>query len=261
MNRQLTTKSSIEALRKEAKRCQVARTVKRLSPGLLRLDQEVCATGEERGLDATGRFWMFAVVEVKHGAVEYVSDSQTRSAPAQVFGVSVPPFSILEVVLNRTKSHSKAFVSREKLSPTLPCEPVAFDIASSRIPDSIPDLIQEYSERSATIRIGRCRRPPPLALRTKAAIDETYALQIPLSAIAVELGTSSSAMSRAFKRSYGIPPVRYRHLIRIMDGMMRLLDGEPVISVFQDVGFEDLSRFYRHFKQYMLSTPSAYRFR
>ena len=240
--------------------CQVARTVQRLSPGLLRLDQEVCATGHERGLDATGRFWMLAAIEVRHGAVEYVSGGQRVPAPAKVFGVSAPPFSILEVALSRTNSHSMAFVSTEKASPTLPGEPVAFDIASPDVPDSVPDLIQEFSERSSTIRIGRCQRPPPLALRTKAAIDETYALQIPLSAIAAELGTSASAMSRAFNGSYGIPPVRYRHLVRIMDGMMRLLEGEPVTRVFQDVGFEDLSRFYRQFKRYTLSPPSVYRF-
>jgi methylphosphotriester-DNA--protein-cysteine methyltransferase len=67
-------------------------------------------------------------------------------------------------------------------------------------------------------------------------------------------------MSRAFKSSYGMPPVRYRHVIRTMDGMMRLLDGEPVTRVFQDVGFDDLTRFYQHFKRYTLSPPSKYRF-
>lgn len=253
---------SREASRVRARRqgCQVTRKVERLTDGLLRLDQRVRVSGCERGLDATGRFWMLAVVEVRHGAVEYISDRDRLTPPGRVFGVSAPPFSILEVVLNRSQSSSRGFVSTAQISPALPSEPVAFDVAFSEVPASISELVRKFAERSTTIRIGRCRRPLPLALRTKTAIDKTYSLPIPLSALAVELRTSASAMSRAFKRSYGMPPVRYRHVIRTMDGMMRLLDGEPVTRVFQDVGFDDLTRFYQHFKRYTLSTPSKYRF-
>jgi hypothetical protein len=100
---------------------------------------------------------MFAVVEVRHGAVEYISDGDRLTPPGRVFGVSAPPFSILEVVLNRSHSCSKGFVAAEKMSPGLPSEPVAFDVALSEVPASISELVQKFAERSTTIRIGRCK--------------------------------------------------------------------------------------------------------
>jgi AraC-like DNA-binding protein len=242
------------------KACRSTRNARRLSADLLQLDQKVLVSGSEQGLDATGRFWLLAAVQVRRGTVLYISDDDKIACPGQVFGVSVPPFSVLEVILNQTDTDSRAFVSTEPLSPDLPCEPIAFDIAVSKIPDTIPDLLGHFARRSVTSRIGRCRRPSPLALRVKAALEQGYSRSMPLSVVAAELGSSASAMSRAFKRCYGMPPVRYRHLLRTMDGMMRLLNGERIVSVCHDVGFGDLSRFYRQFKRYTLSQPSSYQF-
>jgi AraC-like DNA-binding protein len=241
-------------------KCRITRNVERPGAGLLRVEQKVQVSGSERGLDATGRFWMFAVVKIRRGTIEYIRDDDRMACPGPVFGISVPPYSILEVALDQTESDSTAFLSKEQLFPELPGEPVAFDIAMAEIPDSIPELIRHFTERSTTTAIGRCRQPPPLALRTKAAIDNHYSVPMPLSVIAAELGTSASAMSRAFRQSYGMPPVRYRHLLRTMDGMMRLLNGEAIVNVCHNVGFDDLSRFYRQFRRYTLSRPSTYRF-
>jgi AraC-like DNA-binding protein len=242
------------------KSCRITRNARRLGADLLQLDQKVRVSGTEQGLDATGRFWLLATVRVRRGTVQYISDDDKIASPGQVFGVSVPPLSVLEVVLDRTESDSRAFVSPERFSPDLPCEPIAFNIIASEMPDTIPELLRHFARRSMTTPISRCRRPSPLALRTKAALEQGYACPMPLSVVAAELGSSASAISRAFKRCYGMPPVRYRHLLRTMDGMMRLLNGEPIASVCHDVGFDDLSRFYRQFKRYTLSRPSSYRF-
>jgi hypothetical protein len=38
--------------------------------------------------------------------------------------------------------------------------------------------------------------------------------------------------SLPFKRVYGMPPVRYRHQVRVMDALMRLAEGEAPVDVF-----------------------------
>lgn len=240
--------------------CRITRNAQRLGADLLRLDQAVRVSGSEQGLDASGRFWLLAAVHVRQGSVQYIRDDEKIVCPGDVFGISVPPSSILEVVLDRTASDSTAFLSTQSLSSDLPGEPVVFDIAASKIPDTIPELLRQFDNRSTTTHIGRCRQPSPLALRVKGALEQDYAKPMPLAVLAADLGSSASAMSRAFKRSYGMPPVRYRHLLRTMEGMMRLLNGESIASVCHEVGFNDLSRFYRQFNRYTRSPPSSYQF-
>lgn len=58
--------------------------------------------------------------------------------------------------------------------------------------------------------------------------------------------------------AYGMPPVRYRHQVRVMDALMRFAEGAVPADVFQDVGFEDLSRFYKIFRTVACAPPGAY---
>jgi AraC-like DNA-binding protein len=66
-------------------------------------------------------------------------------------------------------------------------------------------------------------------------------------------------MSRTFRNAYGLPPVRYRHHVRIMDALLRFAAGAAPADVSLDVGFEDLSRFYKVFRRLVCGVPGAYR--
>lgn len=98
-----------------------------------------------------------------------------------------------------------------------------------------------------------------MAEKIKSAIDKTYTTSNQLSEIAKDLRVAPATMSRYFKKDYGMPPVRYRHNVRVMDGMMRLLEGQAIKEVFQDVGFEDVSRFYKQFSAFACASPATYR--
>ena len=108
------------------------------------------------------------------------------------------------------------------------------------------------------IRVGRADAPSPLAVKVKNTIDRSYRTPRQLSEIAAELGISPAVMSRYFKKAYGLPPVHYRHHLRTMEAMMRLLEGRSVKDVYLDVGFDDLSRFYRHFRDHMVETGAVF---
>jgi methylphosphotriester-DNA--protein-cysteine methyltransferase len=70
---------------------------------------------------------------------------------------------------------------------------------------------------------------------------------------------SPALLSRTFKGDYGVPPVHYRHQVRIVDALTRLAGGDVPADVFQDVGFNDLSRFYKIFRKLACAAPGAYR--
>ena len=107
--------------------------------------------------------------------------------------------------------------------------------------------------------VGRDRDPAPLALAAKALIDREYGAPLEITRVAARLHVSPAALSRAFRRTYGMPPVRYRHHVRILDALMQFAEGAAPAQVFQDVGFDDLSRFYKIFRKVTCAPPGQYR--
>jgi AraC-like DNA-binding protein len=149
----------------------------------------------------------------------------------------------------------------------LPCDtgagssriPVAFPTSLARVPASVRRIEEAIRTARPHLPIGRDQLPRPLSRRVKALIDARYDSLPPLSVIARQLRTSPAMMSRGFAGDYGISPVRYRHAIRVVDAMMRLIAGEPICDVAGAVGFNDLGQFYRQFGVLAGAPPGAYR--
>ena len=94
----------------------------------------------------------------------------------------------------------------------------------------------------------------------KKLSNERFVQNAPEQVVAIALaGSAPTAHSAILARAYGIPPVRYRHHVRVMDALMRFADGALPADVSQDVGFEDLSRFYKVFRRITCAPPGSYR--
>ena len=65
-------------------------------------------------------------------------------------------------------------------------------------------------------------------------------------------------MSRYFKKSFGMPPQKYRQWLRTVHAMTDLLQGEAITDVSGIVGYEDLGRFYKQFKEIAHTPPGTY---
>jgi AraC-like DNA-binding protein len=50
-------------------------------------------------------------------------------------------------------------------------------------------------------------------------------------------------------------PSAYLRQLRVADATFRLSKGEPIIEVSGDVGYNDLSRFYKQFRRQTTKTP------
>jgi AraC-like DNA-binding protein len=108
------------------------------------------------------------------------------------------------------------------------------------------------------VDVSREVDPTAQARRAKSIIDESYCRPVTLARVATEAGTSPSALSRSFKRAYGMAPVEYRHRLRIMDAMFRVAAGGEILEVLEDVGFGDASRLYSHFRSLLCAPPGSY---
>jgi AraC-like DNA-binding protein len=52
-------------------------------------------------------------------------------------------------------------------------------------------------------------------------------------------------------------PSSYLRQLRVADAPLRLAQGEEIINVSHDMGYNDLSRFYKQFRQTTETSPGA----
>jgi len=200
------------------------------------------------GQDTPGSFWIAGLCETSRGTVEYLlADGTSVVAPKRYF-IFIPPFSIVRVRLAGTKQTIRAVLSRTKAPPVESKH--AFLIEADPLL-STTDLARRSIEY--------CISPSSIAFRSKALIDEGYFEPLKIQNVAKKLRTSSTVMGRYFKKDFGCSPIQYRNSLRVMDAAMKLVEGQTISEVFQDVGFEDLSRFYRTFRAIATVTPGRFR--
>jgi AraC-like DNA-binding protein len=235
----------------------MARRIVQVEPGLLRIEQRLRIPGLEIGTDVSGPVCIYALVQVRRGTVAYVhGDSQIR-AP-RVFALFLPPFSVVQAALERCDVTSVAVAFRPLPSDEFPRHAVLLAegalAAGSRI-----DALERIRTTAAWTNVGRNHNPAPLAANAKTIIDRHYGAPLEIGRIAARLHVSPAVLSRTFRLAYGIPPVRYRHHVRVMDALMQFAEGAAPAQVFQDVGFDDLSRFYKIFRKVSCAPPGSYR--
>jgi AraC-like DNA-binding protein len=238
----------------------MVRRVIRVEPGLLRIEQRLRVTDIETGTDASGPLCVLAAVEVTRGEIRYRRGSVLVTAPRR-YTLFLPPFALVQAVLTRCEVTSVAIAFRPSFPDHVLSPAARLCPGSPALPASRLAALRCVRSLADDTSIDRGLEPGRLARSAKGLIDSEYGGLLRIGELAVRLRTSPAALSRAFTRAYGIPPVRYRHHVRVMDALMRFSDGALPADVFQDVGFEDLSRFYKVFRKITCAPPGAYRLR
>jgi AraC-like DNA-binding protein len=108
---------------------------------------------------------------------------------------------------------------------------------------------------SAVQSIGVNSNPSLLSLRVKRMIDENYLIFPSIARIAERLKVSHSHLSRQFKRDVEMGPSEYLHHLRVAEATFRLATGEEIIDIAYEIGYNDLSRFYKQFRKNTKTSP------
>ncbi len=214
--------------------------------------------GKEPGADATGPYWVFAVVRLRGGNLRYLRGRAQVVVPGPCFAVFMPPWSIVRAARAVCLASTDAIASDTPLSAWAPGRPVAWRWRGGEPPRTIEGIARAVRAAGPFIEVSREVDPAPTARRAKKLLDEAYCRPVALARLASQAGASPSLMSRAFKRAYGMPPVEYRHRLRVMDAMFRLAAGGDILEVLEDVGFGDASRLYSHFRSLLCAPPGSY---
>jgi AraC-like DNA-binding protein len=95
-------------------------------------------------------------------------------------------------------------------------------------------------------------------VEAKLFIDNHYADNININAIAGEACFSKFHFLRLFKQTYRVTPYQYLTTIRIQKAKELLQDGVSVTETCSSLGFESMSSFNKLFKRHIKEAPSAY---
>jgi len=103
------------------------------------------------------------------------------------------------------------------------------------------------------------RTGSPLSQKARNIIASTYRSESPISEVARKLRVSHAHLTRQFKRDFGLTPVDYRHRLRVSEAMGKLSQGEKILDIAYDVGFNDANRFYKDFRKVTGTSPGKCR--
>jgi len=201
--------------------------------------------------------WLLELLELQSGEVYFTSGKRQVHPKTKRFGVFYPPFSIVQATFNNPRARLTGVAATGPLPAEFKVAPVVFDAAAFNAPassDEVIDILQTGDNRQS---IELSPDASLLSLKAKRLIDDNCLVYPSIARIAKRLGVSHAHLSRQFKTDFGMSPSEYLRKLRVADAPLRLVRGEEIVNVSGDVGYNDLSRFYKQFRKTTNTSPGA----
>jgi AraC-like DNA-binding protein len=203
-----------------------------------------------------GAAWLLEILDLGSGEFFFMSDGREVRPRGRRFGVYYPPFTIVNSCVNEMKGTVIGCGGIGDPPAGLPGFPVIFETAAfDGELSSAGQAVEVFQAGSESRSIEFNSRVSLLSLKAKKLIDENYRIYPSIARIAARLQVSHEHLSRQFKRDFGMSPSGYLHKLRVADATHRLSLGEEIIDISQDVGYNDLSRFYKQFRKATKTSP------
>lgn len=201
--------------------------------------------------------WLVELYELTAGAVSFISGTRKVWATDQSFGVLYPPFTISQPSVENARGRLVGIASTEALPAGFTKVPTMFETMCTELPTGVAQVLERIRLGENHQSVEMNPKPSFLSIKAKRLIDENYLSYPSIARVARRLGVTHEHLSRQFKRDFEISPSAYLHQLRLADAPLRLARGEDIINVSQDVGYNDLSRFYKQFRKATKTSPGV----
>lgn len=201
--------------------------------------------------------WLLELFELESGEIFFMSGEKETRPTTNRFGVFYTPFSLTQPCFRNAKGHLTGIAGYESLPAKLMSVPFMFDTTFTGKPADALDVEKILNSGLNPQPVEINPLASLISLRAKRLIDENYHVYPSIARIAARLNVSHEHLSRQFKHDFGMTPSAYLREIRVSDATFRLAQGEEIINVSQDVGYNDLSRFYKQFRQTTNASPGV----
>jgi AraC-like DNA-binding protein len=229
-----------------------------LADGEYRIDDEIDIGGDGISNFIFGRGWLLEIIELSKGDFFFYSDDKEVRSTTTRFGAFYPSFTIVRPHVRNVKGRVSGFGAVRSV-PELPQTPFIFDTDFDGILVNVDHVIRILAASPDRRSIVINSKPSFLSIKAKRLIDENYLAYPSISRIASRLGVSPEHLSRQFKRDYYMSPSAYLHQLRVSEATFRLSIGEKIIDISNEVGYNDLSRFYKQFRKRTKTSPAECR--
>jgi AraC-like DNA-binding protein len=230
-----------------------------LSDGLWWLEQDVRCRGAQSGPFAMGPGWIIEFIELKGGTFAFHCGGERRTVPWRRFVWVLPAFSVVHMDARDAEFRFVALAGANR--PDGRPAAASGDEGSrifplrGRLPATPGASLERLSALDESIPVEISGAFPPLVRRAKRWIERSYRGRASISSLARSLDVSHAHLSREFRRAVGMSPLGYLHHLRSGEALARLSSGERIVDASLDVGYNDLSRFYKQFRKSTTRTP------
>lgn len=232
--------------------------MERLADGAYVISDRFVIPGEGESNFVFCAGWLLEIIEIEAGEFYFLSDGLEIHPAERRFGIFYPPFTIVRSYVKDLHGRVCGVGATDKL-PGLPPHPIIFDTEFDG-PFTGAAQAVEIIEGARNIQsIEIVTKPSLLSVKTKKLIDENYSVHPSIGRTATRIGVSHEHLSRQFKRDYGMTPSAYLRELRIADATFRLYAGDKIVDISGEVGYNDLSRFYKQFRQTKATAPGECR--
>lgn len=126
--------------------------------------------------------------------------------------------------------------------------------------DRILDFVSTVTERAGLTDAPTDKiNEPDAVTRVREYIDSHFAEQITLDELAVLTGVGGYRLTRAFRKTVGMPPHAYQVHRRVRQAENLLRQGMRPVDVAAECGFADQAHLTRAFRQANALTPAQFR--
>lgn len=199
--------------------------------------------------------WLLELIELESGEIFFQTGAQEIRPNPKRLGIFYPPFSITRPCFKNTKGFARGIAGMAELPAKFAKKPIVFETNFTASPKSIEQIIEIFDSSRNIQSVEACPKPSLLSIKAKRLIDDNYQIFPSIARIAGRLKVSHEHLTRQFKRDFGMSPNAYLHKLRIADATFRLTQGEKIINISNDVGYNDLSRFYKQFRKSTANSP------
>lgn len=228
-----------------------------LTDGAYLFEDELDVHGVFAAKLVTCNAWLVELYELNAGDVFLTCGTRKVRSSTKCFGILYPPFTISEPTVENSRGRLVGVAATESLPTDFPEVPTMFDSTCTGMPTGLAQVLESVRMGANHQSVEFNPNPSLLSIRTKNLIDENYLIYPSISRIARRLDVTHEHLSRQFKRDFKISPSAYLHRLRLADAPLKLARGEQIINVSQDIGYNDLSRFYKQFRKSTSTSPGV----
>lgn len=221
--------------------------------GLIGLRQDFA--GSDLRVVVTHQATVIALVQVEAGAVTFPLATGEILAPPR-FLLTLPPRSVVPMRFHAARVRSDGVAD---FSPLWSGHAAFWPTAQEQMPLS-RNAVQALLKPAAAppTPIDPDAAVAAAVVRARVLLHQQLALPAPVRFAALRVGMAADTLTRLFSAAYGLPPKQYCHRARLFEAVLRLLSGQSILETAFNVGFNDVSRFYRQFKRVVRTTPGEY---